>query len=937
MSLRVKVEVVLFVVVGLVIALSFSIQKYAILPGLNPLEEKVAKKDMERCIEALEIHASSIDRLCAEWAGKPTLQSAARDNNRDALSDELDVEQLLRERLNFVSVLDSSGRVLWQKTIDLEQQTPITFEEFPEDQWPDTTKLWAYGKKNVSGLYVTSKGPMLVSSRPILGNDEFSSAVGRLVLGRMVDRLFLARLYSETSVSFQLWSISDYPLPEEEAAALKEILRGNLTYVNHVSKDLFRVYETFPDIDGKAALLLRSDIHRNVLKKAYNALERGLLAQVGIGLAALLLLIILFRHSVMNPLTRLTNHTTEIGRTNDLSARIEMDRSDEIGTLAYEFDRMVEQLDAEMAKQKSSEEALRESEERYALAVRGANDGLWDWSLGSDEIHFSARWKAMVGYEEHELEDTKEEWFKLIHPDDVENVQAAIEAHIQAQTAHLECEYRIRHKGNNYLWVLCRGLAVRDDDGRATRMAGSQADITLRKLVEEQLSHQALHDSLTTLPNRALFLDRLGQALKQSRRNEKHKFAVLFLDLDRFKVVNDGLGHAIGDLLLSAIAERLSKSLRDGDSIAQSTGTVARFGGDEFVLLLDNIRDVSEATAVADRVQAVLKDPFVVDGNEIFTTASIGIAISAPEYETAEELVRNADTAMYRAKAEGTAKFAIFDSDMHSKAIARLKLENDLRRAIERDEFVAYYQPILNLETGKLEAFEALIRWMHPDRGTLSPVEFIPVAEETGMIVPIGEQMMRKACRQTRAWQIKHSEMKDLCVSVNLSAKEFSQPDIVRLVKTIVTESGLDPKYLRLEITESAIMESLDFITRSLRMLREMEIELSIDDFGTGYSSLSYLHRFPMNTLKIDQAFVREMNSSRENMQIVKTIVMLARALEMTVVAEGIESDEQMNSLRDLGCESGQGFLFSPPMDALAAEAYFMQKAGIPNDSLEPV
>lgn len=936
-SLRVKVEFVLFVVVGLVVGLSFVIQKYAILPGLNPLEEKVAKKDMERSIEALEGRVSQLDRMCTEWAGNSDFQAFVRGSRRDVLDSQLTEERLTQDGLNVVSVLDRTGEVLWQRTIDLTQGEPIAFPKFSEDRWDGSNGLWAFGDKAMKGLIMTAHGPMLASSRPVYNVDDSRVVDGRIVLGKLVDRHFLSQLYSETSVAFQMWPVSDAQLPDEEAAALKEILRGNLTYVQHVSEDQFRVYETFPGLDGRPTVLLRSDIHRNVLAKAYGALERGLLTQVGIGLGALLLLIILFRHSVMNPLTRLTNHTIALGDNNDLTSRLDMDRPDEIGTLADEFDRMVGQLDIEMEKQRASEEALRDSEERYALAVRGANDGLWDWNMSTGEIHFSARWKSMIGYEEHEIGNQKEDWFTHIHPDDVANVKAVIDAHSKGQTAHLECEYRIQHKGKNYLWVLCRGLAVRDDEEKPTRMAGSQADITLRKLVEEQLSHQALHDSLTTLPNRALFLDRLSQAQKQARRSDGRKFAVLFLDLDRFKVVNDGLGHVIGDMLLSAIAERLAKALREGDTFARCAGTVARFGGDEFVILLDDIGEVSEATSVAERIQDLLKTPFNIEGNEVFTAASIGIAVSSDDEASPEEMVRNADTAMYRAKASSSAGFALFDNEMHSKAIARLQLENDLRRAIEADEFVVYYQPIVDLETNRLDAFEALIRWEHPERGFLSPGEFIPVAEETGMIIAIGEQIMRKACRQTRAWQIAYLEMTDLRVSVNLSVKEFSQPGSVDLIRRILSESGLDPKFLKLEITETAIMESLDFITNSMKVLRDMNIELSIDDFGTGYSSLSYLHRFPMSTLKIDQAFVREMDSSSENHQIVKTIAMLAQALEMTIVAEGIETETQMIALRDLSCEYGQGFYFSPPMSVADASEYIESHIGTVSDTLEHV
>jgi EAL domain-containing protein (putative c-di-GMP-specific phosphodiesterase class I) len=355
------------------------------------------------------------------------------------------------------------------------------------------------------------------------------------------------------------------------------------------------------------------------------------------------------------------------------------------------------------------------------------------------------------------------------------------------------------------------------------------------------------------------------------------------------------------------------------------------------VILLENLHEVSDASLVAQRILETLSQPFDIEGNQIYVTASIGIAVSGPEYESPEELVLNADTAMYRAKAGGKARFEIFDSDMHSKAMARLQLENDMRRAVEREEFVVHYQPIVHLKTGRVDAFEALIRWNHPERGLVSPAEFIPVAEETGMIVPIGEFVMRQACRQTRAWQIKHPDVSNLRISVNLSVHEFSKPNLVETMERILFESGLDPRFLKLEITESAIMESIDFVTRTLKMLRERQIELSIDDFGTGYSSLCYLHRFPMDTLKIDQAFVREMHTTDENFHIVRTIVTLAQALNMSVVAEGIETEQQAEDLTRLGCEFGQGFLFSRPVSANQAETLILGKRESEADLAPPV
>jgi len=920
MSLRVKVECILFIILGLVVGVGFGIQRFLIIPRLNPLEERIAEKDMKRSVGTIRAQDTLLDEFAGKWATKPDLVQFMQDRNAEYRASELGTERLIEEKLSLVYLLDGDGAVIWGGAIDVITDKEIRIEEFPGQKWPPWHLLLARDDPHtsISGVLLTGAGPMLVSSHPVISPESAGMLLGRLVVGRKLDRSFLESAYGPSGTGLKIWAVTDPGLTQEQRAVLDGLIAGSLRPVIQITKDIFRVYATYPDIQGTPALLLSSVIYRNVLSKAYDAMHVGLLAQVAIGLTALVLLIVLFRRTVMNPLSRLTTHTTNIAKSNDLSARLGMVRHDEIGVLANEFDRMVEQLELDMERQKQAEEALRESEERYALAVQGANDGLWDWDLVADRIDFTPRWKSMIGYQEEEIGDQPSEWFDRIHPEELEEVRSALDAHIGGQTAHFESEHRIRHKGNEHLWVLCRGIAVRDDKGTATRMAGSQSDITVRKIFEEQLSRQALYDSLTGLPNRALLFDRLTHAIKHIERNPDYLFAVLFLDLDRFKVINESLGHAVGDLLLVAVAEKLQACLRKVDTVARGAETVARFGGDEFVILLDNINDVVGATVIAERIQAVFDKPFEIEGNEIFTSASIGIVVSEKGYKAPEELVRNADTAMYRAKARGTACFEVFDADMHSRAMERMEIENDLRRAIDNQEFVVYYQPIVSLENGTIKAFEALVRWQHPRRGLVSPVDFIPIAEETGMILPIGDWVLREACRQTRAWQIKVPHAQEVQISVNLAAKEVAKPGLVAAIEQALGNTGLDPRHLKLEITESAIMESMDVVTNALGKLRDMNIQVSIDDFGTGYSSLGYLHRLPANCLKIDRAFIRDMEGNGESTQIVNTIILLAHALQMTVVAEGIEDEEQLRRLRELGCEFGQGYLFSPPVDAEA-------------------
>jgi diguanylate cyclase (GGDEF)-like protein/PAS domain S-box-containing protein len=559
-------------------------------------------------------------------------------------------------------------------------------------------------------------------------------------------------------------------------------------------------------------------------------------------------------------------------------------------------------------------EALRESEERYALAVNGANDGLWDWNLKTNEVYFSARWQAMLGFQEGEIGVSPEEWFTRVHPEDLASVKQAIMAHLEGTTAHFEHEYRMLHQNGTYRWILSRGLAVRDSSGCASRIAGSQTDITAGKVI----------DPLTGLPNRLLFVEQLDRALKRTGRHPDYVFALLFLDLDRFKVVNDSLGPGIGDQLLIAVAQRLQACLRSTDTITryEPGHTVARLEGDAFAILLDDITHVRDATRVAERLLGELTLPFLVQGHEVFTSATIGIAVSATGYNRPEEILRDADTAMHRAKALGKTGYELFDAAMRDQALCRMHLELDLRKAIEHETLQVYYQPIVALDTGIIHGFEALVRWQHPQRGLISPEEFIPIAEETKMILPLGSSVLSQACRQMKVWQEGFGALAPSLISVNLSSKQFAHPDLVQHIHTILLDTGLAACCLKLEITESAFMEDLEAAIALLWQLKSTGIQLSIDDFGTGYSSLSYLYRLPVDTLKIDRSFVSRLGAPGADADLVGTIVSLAHRLQLDVIAEGVETAEQVAQLQALACEYGQGYYFSRPMPAAAASSF---------------
>ncbi len=476
-------------------------------------------------------------------------------------------------------------------------------------------------------------------------------------------------------------------------------------------------------------------------------------------------------------------------------------------------------------------------------------------------------------------------------------------------------EARLRHSDGSLRYVLIDANGVFEGGGLAHSRVFTR-DITERTLAEAKLRYGALHDPLTTLPNRAFFTERVAHAMERARRDLDYRFAVLFLDFDHFKIVNDSLGHLAGDRLLAAMARRLEAATRPGD-------LVARLGGDEFTVLLEGVGDSDDAALVARRIQEHLAAPFLIEGQEVFTTASIGIAVGNPLYDRPQDLLRDADIALYRAKAHGRARHEIFDVSMRDRAGARLRLDTDLRRAVARGEFELLYQPIVEIETGRVAAYEALLRWNHPERGVVMPADFVPAAEETGLIIPIGHWVLKEACRQICRWREGYPQ-RPVAVNVNLSARQLSHTDLVSDVAGVLEETGLDPGSLRLEITESAIMERIEESSEVLGRLRELGIQLHMDDFGTGYSSLSYLPHFPLSALKVDRSFVRRMGTRRGDLEVVRTIVALAHNLGLEVIAEGVETAVQRERLLALGCRFAQGHLFAHALRATDAEALLL-------------
>jgi diguanylate cyclase (GGDEF)-like protein/PAS domain S-box-containing protein len=587
--------------------------------------------------------------------------------------------------------------------------------------------------------------------------------------------------------------------------------------------------------------------------------------------------------------------------------------------------------------------ALRTSEARYALAAAGSNDGLWDWSVETGEVYLSARSRQILGYSEKDPFPARpEQLIDVLCIEDRARVRDELADHLAGSRELYRMEARALHRAGGYRWVSCRGIAVRDETGRPLRMAGSITDITDRKLAEEQLRHDALHDALTGLANRALFCDRVRQCILRRRRSAE-VFAVMFIDLDRFKGINDTLGHHIGDQVLLAVADRLVGTIRQADSVM--TGEVGRLGGDEFVILLRDLRGERDAVVVADRIRKELDRPFAIEppgsprgdaGDapsgqarfEIAIGASIGIALGRDAYERPEDLIRDADTAMYRAKTTGRTE--VWSEGMHESARTRWSTENDLRGALSRGELFVEYQPVIDLTTEKTVEIEALLRWRHPARGLISPAEFIPLAEDTGLIVPIGEFVLRTACEQLARWRREIPAAHQLAVAVNMSAKQFTQPRLAEEIADLLRDHGLASRDLRIEITESMVMGG-EVWKNIMGRLDELGVGLHLDDFGTGCSSLAYLSQMPISSLKIDRSFVAALTDERPpamSAVLIETIVALAHRFDMSVIAEGVETQQQLSMVRRLGCEMAQGYYFGRPMGAEAMGLRLAGKSG---------
>lgn len=595
----------------------------------------------------------------------------------------------------------------------------------------------------------------------------------------------------------------------------------------------------------------------------------------------------------------------------------------EVSGIATEFDDhpAILLVAIDLTERKRSMEMLRESEQRFSQMLKNVQLIAVGVDIQGNIIFCTDTFFKLTGWQREDI--IGRSWFRTFLPSErQEEIKQTFLEMIQSNTLPSHFETEIQTRTGEQRLISWNNTPLHDFQGNIIGLTSVGEDITERKSTEDKIRHLAYYDILTSLPNRILFQDRLTAALVQAQSNEQ-MLAVMFLDLDRFQNVNVTLGHVVGDQLLQNVAKRLTSSLHKGE-------IAARLGGDEFALLLPQINGTEDAVTATQKIFEALESPFYFEGHELHITPSIGIALYPNDGENAQTLIKNAETAMHRAKAQGRNNYQFNTSTMNAKALERLVLESGLRRALERQELVIYYQPQVKINTKQIIGTEALVRWQHPDLGLISPAKFIPLAEETGLIIPLGEWVLRTACAQNKAWQ--DAGFPPLRISVNLSARQFQQQNLVETIDRILKETGLDPRYLELEITESIAMQNAEFTLRTLHTLKDMGIRISLDDFGTDYSSLSYLKHFPIHALKIDQSFVHEISTSSYNAMIINMMIVLAHNMKLHIIAEGVETEEQLNFLKQLQCDEMQGYLFSKPIPAEDIEVLFKQKKDLQNN-----
>jgi len=853
--------------------------------------ERIERDAMERSVETLVGHMPFEVAVVAERLGAVApleeLAGFAARPESDFATRRLAPEALTTAGLDFALLLGTDGRTLHAVVAS---GAPWSVAE-AEAAWnaavasPDAPR----------GLLRVGAETAIVASAP-LRHPELGTLSGVWVVGRHLDEALIAQMEELThlSIAVEPWDAERPSAPF--AAARAQIVGGRARPVETVDDATIVGFTRLYDVAGAPLLLVRVATPRPIAAQARQSRTTLLLTTAGVGAVLVLLFVGLLQRGLLDRFLRMSQAVRRIAAEGDTGLRLDVVGTDELAQLGRDVNGMLTALEGSQA-------ALRESEARYALAAAGANDGLWDWDLRSDEVLYSARFMAMLGHRPEEVRGAWRWWRDRIHPDDVARFDAKLAAFRSGAAPVFEDEHRLALREGGWRWMLVRGAATWAGS-EPERMAGSLTDITDR----------GVFDPLTGLPNRALLAGRLAQAVARARRRSEPGPALLAIEADRYRALHDGSGPEAADALVVEVGRRVVAALRAGD-------LVARTGPGEFVALLEEVVAGDATSAVVARLQRSLEAPWRLEGDPVSTAVTVGVVADLSGYDAADQIVRDAEIARDHARAE-RAPVAWFDRAMHERLVGRQRTESELRAAIEAGALALHYQPIVRLDGGGLHGFEALVRWPHPTRGLLSPAAFIDLAEDTGLVVPLGAWVLHEACRQARRFADAGAPWAGALVHVNLSARQLGEPGLADLVRRALEGAGVAPERLELEVTESAMMAHAAAAARALEEIAALGVRLAIDDFGTGHSSLAYLHDLPMHTLKVDRSFVSRMEEDRRSHKIVQTVVQLAQGLGMGVVAEGIETEGQQTALRTMGVRLGQGYLFARPLPAEEALAW---------------
>lgn len=914
MSIRLRILLSTAFLLLLMIAAMYYTSQHVLINGFMAEEKKNVSRDLLRVLYSIELERYSLITNASTLAGRKDISGLLNASDKQLADKSLDKDWMQKSNLNFVALANSARKIVFVKYINgtgcvVQPPAELIYQL-------SSAKLFANGNlkySDFSGNIKVAGAVMMVVSKSVVSDKEAGSVHGTIIVGTFLRKKLLDQISYRVGAN-----ILTLPIHFSSSATQAELRTYAEKYPNVVTTSLIddntiSARAPIVDINGVPIFGLEIREPRTIYQQGITGVAYFLAILIIIGLLFATLVLFIVDDCVLKRLAALSRSVGRLGRDGDMSARISMSGKDELSLVAESVNGMLAELEASQ-KELRRQEALRESEERYRGLVEVCPDAVFILSDGKCVFANTAATALMRAASSEELVGMVLE--DMVHPEHRETVQSKVQELIAGNESMLRFEGQMCSRDGICVEVEIAGILFNFGNKRSIQLVAR--DITDKKSYQVQLDHLAHHDSLTDLPNRLLFSDRLNQRLADSRRYGQ-SMAVIFVDLDRFKMVNDTLGHSIGDSLLKEAARRLASCLRDTD-------TIARMGGDEFTIILPNIASVEDAVQVAKRGLDSIAKRFVIDDREIFVSASMGISIYPSDGLDVETLVKNADAAMYRAKELGGNNYQLYTQELNALILEKMRLETDLRRAAERNELVLCYQPRVDLHTGKTLGMEALIRWKHPNYGMLQPMQFIPIAEETGLIIPISEWVMKTACMQNKAWQ--DAGYPPVAMAVNISARHlYQQGDLVGTVKRVLDETGLSPEWLELELTECTIMHDADQASAVLGELQAMGVRISVDDFGTGYSSLTYLKTLPLNTIKIDRSFVKDITTNADDAAIASAVVAMARSLNLKVIAESVETLEQLEFLRSLKCDEMQGYFVSRPVPPEEFAQFFDAKS----------